>query len=75
MTDLKICVYCKNNKPLEMFQKIIKRKTYGLDCDDDGYVYYVKELKICSQCRLTQYEHTKRYRKRKYNDMKIIMYI
>jgi predicted RNA-binding protein YlxR (DUF448 family) len=38
MSEMKTCVICKNMKPAELFQRIIKQQTYGIGCDEDGYV-------------------------------------
>jgi uncharacterized OB-fold protein len=48
---MKICTVCKQQKADNHFHQIIKRKTYGIDCDDDGYVHYLKITKTCFNCR------------------------
>lgn len=61
----KICGCCKQNKPLEHFQKVTKRISYDVG-SEDGYMYYVKEMKLCIGCRDVLYATNKRFRKRKY---------
>lgn len=63
------CNLCKNTKPDDHFIRIIKRRTYDVGSDKDGYEYYMKPTINCISCRDRQYETCKRYRRRKYPDL------
>lgn len=47
----KYCKTCKMDHCLKKFLKIIKRKDYSLNSDNDGITLYLKELKTCKDCR------------------------
>ena len=59
MHEHKLCPVCKESKCDEYFTRIIKRKDYNIDCDDDGYSYYLKVTLICLDCRLKLREKNK----------------
>ena len=48
----KFCNRCKLFKNIDCFNRIIKRKDYRLDCDYNGYSIYLKDTKLCLDCRL-----------------------
>jgi len=48
---LKYCKTCKSSHNVKEFLKIIKRKDYSLNSDNDGITLYLKELKTCESCR------------------------
>jgi len=49
--NYQVCTKCNELKNETEFMKIISRQTYGIGCDDDGYVYYIKLFKLCHECR------------------------
>jgi hypothetical protein len=48
----KFCTRCKTHKNIDFFNRIIKRKDYRVDCDFEGYSIYLKNTKLCLDCRL-----------------------
>jgi len=66
------CMYCKSSKDIDYFYQIIKRRTYGICCDDEGFEYYRKPTKMCLDCRVVSKDRVARYiekkRKIKLND-------
>jgi len=49
--ETKFCKRCRKVKPLDNFNRIIKRKSYAPDAEDDGYKYFLKETINCLSCR------------------------
>ena len=66
----KQCTFCKLEKPLHHFEKVIKRLTYAPDCDEDGYEYYLKKCKTCIQCRDILLERANRHKLKKQDTIK-----
>jgi hypothetical protein len=58
----KYCRMCKKEKSKEHFYRIIKRKTYGICCDDEGYEYCYKDTVLCSDCREITYNRVKKHK-------------
>ena len=50
----KKCSKCKLTKPGEVFFRIIKRRDYGTNCDEDGESCYLKPTMQCVECRIPQ---------------------
>lgn len=46
-----ICSKCKTLKTHNNFMKILDIRTYGIGCDDEGYVKKIRYYKTCSDCR------------------------
>lgn len=46
------CIYCKEVKDEDYFYQVIKRRTYGICCDEDGYEYFRKPTIMCLDCRI-----------------------
>jgi len=60
MENYKLCPYCKVNKLEEYFTRIIKRKDYAIDSDDEGYSLYLKNTILCLDCRIIYREKNKK---------------
>jgi len=54
INDNIICPKCDQSLPKEQFIRVIRRRTYDIGCDDDGYTYFGKPTKLCSYCRAKQ---------------------
>lgn len=48
---VKVCSLCRKQKTKKHFYRVIKRRDYYIDCDEDGFNYYLKETEICLDCR------------------------
>ena len=57
---VKHCNICKTYKCNDYFVRIIKKRDYEIDCDNDGYSYYMKNTIICLECRLILREKNKK---------------
>ena len=51
MDKMKYCNSRKSDKNIKEYLKIIRRKDFSLNSDNDGYSYLLKELKQCICCR------------------------
>ena len=51
MENNKYCNTCKSYCDIKEFIKIISRRAYGLNADNEGITLYLKELKQCIDCR------------------------
>lgn len=60
MDNYILCPVCKINKLEEYFTRIIKRKDYGIDCDDQGYSLFIKNTILCLECRIMLREKNKK---------------
>lgn len=56
--NFKNCTRCHKGYFIEDFMRIVKRKTYGIDCDNEGFVYYERPSKTCKKCR-TEFRNKK----------------
>lgn len=54
LNDNIICLKCNESLPKEQFIRVIRRRTYDIGCDDDGYTYFGKPTLQCSYCRAKQ---------------------
>jgi hypothetical protein len=54
INDNIICPKCNESLPKEQFIRVIRRRTYDIGCDDDGYTYFGKPTKLCTYCRAKQ---------------------
>ncbi len=63
----KTCPMCKKEKSNRHFIRTIKRRTYGICCDDDGYEYFGKETKLCLDCREISRERLEKHKRKKHN--------
>ena len=43
------CNYCKLTQHKTKFIRIIRRRNYNIDSDDDGYCMYMKSCKMCKK--------------------------
>ena len=50
----KMCSKCKQTKQGGSYFRIIKRRDYGLNCDDDGETCFLKPTLQCFECRIPQ---------------------
>jgi hypothetical protein len=48
----KYCTRCRTYKHIDFFNRIIKRKDYYIDCDELGNSLYLKDTKLCLECRI-----------------------
>jgi len=59
------CIYCKKSKDSEYFYQVIKRRTYGICCDDDGYEYFRKPTSMCLDCRTINRKRVDKHKEKK----------
>lgn len=60
MSDNKKCSYCKKTVNKNLFFRIKKKQTYGLESDENGYVFYKIPTKLCQKCRNYLYDRKKK---------------
>ncbi len=53
------CNYCKLTQHKTKFIRIVRRRNYNIDSDDDGYCMYMKSCKMCVSCRNERYFNQK----------------
>ena len=66
----KQCKVCEEIKPSEDFHKLVKRKDYSCESDNDGYSTYIKPVMNCESCRAKIRTETKEFRKSKLTGQK-----
>ena len=51
MDNQNYCNTCKKSFDSSSFNRVIKRKDYGLNADSQGISYFLKPCKTCNSCR------------------------
>lgn len=45
------CPKCKKTTSKQLFEKVIIRRDYGVNSDNEGYTHYLRKMILCSFCR------------------------
>ena len=67
----KKCWKCKHTKNGEQFIRIITRKNWGINCDDNGYEHVYKTTSTCLDCRIP---HAQKMKERYEIDREVKLY-
>ena len=64
--EKKTCPMCKKEKSHRHYIRTIRRRTYGICCDDDGYEYFAKETILCLDCREISRNRLEKHKRKKH---------
>ena len=70
LNQQKQCKGCKKMKPSDDFHKLIIRRDYSCESDNDGFSTNIKPVMNCESCRTKIRTETKEFRKSKLTGQK-----